>query len=210
MQRREFLGAFALAALARRLPAPSLRLTLIGGNTDEKRGGEMALEEAARAAQLFGGGIELAEAPGSGARVRVAFDGGTDALYFDLTRASGCARDAFGIATSTGWAWVPALTRFGADSLNKRYRARYGEPMTSDAWCAWFAVKCAWEAALKSGARDAKGLITYLERPSSRFDGHKGVALFFDASHRLVQPAYDARGEELPRTANSPKCDWKS
>jgi hypothetical protein len=210
MQRREFVGTLALAALARRLPAPSLSLTLIGGNTDAKRGAEMALDEATRAAQMFGGSIALTERPGATARLRIAFDGGADSLYFDLARTAACSRDAFVVATSEGWAWVPALKRFGAESLNKRYDSRYGEPMTSDAWCAWFAVKCAWEATLRSNARDASGLIAYLERPSSRFDGHKGVGLYFDESHRLVQPAYDARGEELTPKAHPAKCDWKS
>ena len=121
-----------------------------------------------------------------------------------------CVREVFHVASgSWGVTWLPTLTRFGADSLNKRYRARYQTGMTPTAWCSWFAVKCAWESALKSRASNAADLIAYLESPRARFDGHKGVALYFDGTHELRQPMYDEKGNENfqdhPRTA----CVWK-
>jgi hypothetical protein len=85
--------------------------------------------------------------------------------------------------------WTHTLARFGADTLNRRYRGPSAR-MDSEIWGGWFAVKCAWEAALKSKATTATELIAYLESPDARFDGHKGVPLSFDASHELVQPLY--------------------
>jgi hypothetical protein len=91
--------------------------------------------------------------------------------------------------------WSPTLTRFGADTLNKRFRSRGGNRMDSSAWAAWFAVKCAWEAMLQSKATTPAELIAQLEK--SRFDGHKGVALYFDAHHELVQPLYAVQDGEV-------------
>jgi hypothetical protein len=121
-----------------------------------------------------------------------------------------CRREVFHVASgSWGVTWLPTLKRFGADSLNRRYRDRYAAGMTATAWCAWFAVKCSWEAALKSKATDAAGLIAYLESPAARFDGHKGVALFFDGAHQLRQPMYDEKGEETLQNHPDGQCVWK-
>ena len=58
-------------------------------------------------------------------------------------------------------------------------------------WCAWFSVKCAWEAALRSKTRDTASLAAFLETPEAKFDGHKGVPLSFRAwDHQLRQPLY--------------------
>ena len=81
--------------------------------------------------------------------------------------------------------------------MNKRFRARTGSRMDSSAWGAWFAVKCAWEGLLQSKSTTAAQLIAHLEKPTARFDGHKGVALFFDAHHELVQPLYVVSGTEV-------------
>ncbi len=99
--------------------------------------------------------------------------------------------------------WAPTLSRFGADTLNKRYQSSSGHRMESSIWGGWFAVKCAWEAALKSKATTSEELVAYLERPQTRFDGHKGVPLSFNASHELVQPLYlvdrgDVKAESDP------------
>jgi hypothetical protein len=93
--------------------------------------------------------------------------------------------------------WSPALTRFGADTLNKRFRARRGTRMDASAWAGWFAVKCAWEGALASKATTASQLIAWLRRSETRFDGHKGQPLRFNASHELEQPVYIVDGGEL-------------
>lgn len=93
--------------------------------------------------------------------------------------------------------WSPRLTRFGADTLNKRYRTFASRSMDSSAWAGWFAVKCAWEAALQSKARTSDVLAQWLERPATRFDGHKGAPLYFAPNHELVQPLYLVRNGEV-------------
>ena len=72
--------------------------------------------------------------------------------------------------------------------------------MDSSAWGAWFAVKCAWEGALQSKASTASQLIAHLEK--ARVDGHKGVGLYFDAHHELVQPLYLVSGDEVREELN--------
>jgi hypothetical protein len=111
--------------------------------------------------------------------------------------------------------WHPTLTRFGADTLNKRYRARENAPMSSEAWAGWFAIKCAWEATLRSKASTADELVSYLERETTRFDGHKGSALYFDRRHQLVQPLYIVRGGAVvsetstERVDHPDECTWR-
>jgi hypothetical protein len=92
-------------------------------------------------------------------------------------------------STHEARAWDSSLARFGADTLNRRFMARYGVAMTAEAWTAWCAVKCVWDAALRSGAETPAGVIGFLER-DARFDAHKGAALFFDGQHQLLQPLY--------------------
>lgn len=94
-------------------------------------------------------------------------------------------------------AWSPTLTRFGADTLNKRFRGFASRSMDSSAWCGWFAVKCAWEAALQSRASTGGQLADALLAPTARFDGHKGAPLHFDSNHELVQPLYLINGKEV-------------
>jgi hypothetical protein len=112
-------------------------------------------------------------------------------------------------------AWHPTLSRFGADTLNKRYRARTGAGMDEQVWAGWFAVKCAWEATLRSKASTAHELLSYIERETTRFDGHKGSALYFDRRHQLVQPLYIVRGgtvlSEIPPEPadHTAECTWK-
>ena len=111
--------------------------------------------------------------------------------------------------------WDASLTRFGADTLNKRYASRGQGPMTGHAWGAWFAVKCVWEAALQSKATSAADIITWMEKPTTRFDGHKGAPLHFNSRHELVQPLYLKRDGKVVDEVSSPEsngaatCDWK-
>ncbi len=84
--------------------------------------------------------------------------------------------------------WHPSLERYGAGELNERYRRRFNAEMDDRAWSAWMAVKILVDAALKTGNSEPRALEKYLVQ-SGRFDGHKGVPLFFDAVTReLVQP----------------------
>lgn len=102
-------------------------------------------------------------------------------------------------ATPTGEmaTWSQDLTRFGADTLNKRFRAFASRSMDSSSWGGWFAVKCAWEAALQSQATTSEQLGATLAKASTRFDGHKGTALYFDSNHELVQPLYLVNGQDV-------------
>jgi len=87
--------------------------------------------------------------------------------------------------------WHPSLERFGGEQLNQRYRRRFGEPMDSDAWAGWVAVKIAAEAALRAQATTAAALAGALTNSSAQFDGHKGHPLtFHPVSHELLQPLY--------------------
>jgi hypothetical protein len=87
--------------------------------------------------------------------------------------------------------WHPSLERFGGDQLNERYQRRFGEPMDSDAWAGWVAIKIAAEASLRAHATTPAALAGALTDSSARFDGHKGHPLtFHPASHELLQPLY--------------------
>jgi hypothetical protein len=113
----------------------------------------------------------------------------SDAMYRDALRLAhelaGAAADARAAA------WDPSLNRFGADTLNDRFRARFHTGMTADAWTAWFAVKVLWESSLRARSADPVKLAAYLTRDTTQFDGHKGQALSFRAwDHQLRQPVY--------------------
>ncbi len=144
----------------------------------------------------------------------------------DALRGAGCRRHAFHLAPSDAMrrdaaalgapapsganapavadrivAWHASLERFGAEQLNARYRARFGGEMSAEAWLGWLAVKIAWEASARARSTDAARLAEYLERESTRFDGHKGVPLSFRAwDHQLRQPLYLVRGAESAET----------
>jgi hypothetical protein len=143
----------------------------------------------------------------------------------DALRGAACSPRAFHIApsdailgdaraavrgASTAVAWDASLTRFGADTLNQRFRRRFGEPMAPAAWTAWFAVKVLWESALRMKSADASHLADYLGRETTRFDGHKGQPLSFrDTDHQLRQPLYARTAAGVvevasPSAANEP------
>jgi hypothetical protein len=89
--------------------------------------------------------------------------------------------------------WHPDLDRFGADSLNLRFRRRFGRPMDERAWRGWVAVKLAAELALRGPEPNPAAKLESLS-----FDGHKGMPLrFAPRDHHLVQPVYlvDAKGK---------------
>jgi hypothetical protein len=221
IQRREFLGLIAAAGLARasgpsgRRQPPMLRLSLSDSSRDVERGVDMGVAEAQHAASLFGGTVAIGDGPGLSVVIGGVPSAAVHDVYMNVVDLSpesrGCRREVFHIASgSWGVTWLPALTRFGADSLNKRYRSRYGAGMTPAAWCAWFAVKCSWEAALKSKATSTTELIAFLQSPEARFDGHKGTALFFDGANELRQPMYDNNGRETLQDHPREKCaTWK-
>jgi hypothetical protein len=96
-------------------------------------------------------------------------------------------------------AWHPALERFGAAQLNERYRKRFGTDMDERAWAGWLSIKVLLDAALQTATSDRCTLERFFLSAAGRFDGHKGVPLFFDPQTReLVQPLYTARQSGEP------------
>ena len=93
--------------------------------------------------------------------------------------------------------WHSSLTRFGAEQLNDRFRARYRSEMDGPAWAGWAGMKILVESALRCRSADPMKLRNYLEAPGSRFDGHKGASLSFE-NHQLKQPLYvlESNGEQ--------------
>jgi ABC-type branched-subunit amino acid transport system substrate-binding protein len=92
--------------------------------------------------------------------------------------------------------WHPALTRYGADQLNQRFRERFGAAMDSLAWASWMAVMVATELALRNPSAGRAELAHRLE--TFRFDGHKGRRLAFRREdHRLEQPLYIVAGPKV-------------
>jgi len=73
--------------------------------------------------------------------------------------------------------WHARLEKYGAEQLNDRFTRKTGERMDAAAWIGWMLVKVAVDAELRDVALAA-----------GRFDGHKGVALSFDAQRRMQQP----------------------
>jgi ABC-type branched-subunit amino acid transport system substrate-binding protein len=138
----------------------------------------------------------------------------------DELRGSACSPFAFHVAPSAAMlrdalaqapgatavaAWDSTLFRFGADTLNDRFRKRFGMSMTSTAWTAWFAVKVLWESSLRMKSGDPKQIAEYLTRDTTQFDGHKGRALSFRSwDHQLRQFLYAnvaGRPVDIPQSA---------
>lgn len=94
--------------------------------------------------------------------------------------------------------WDGSLVRFGADTLNDRFRKRFGHSMTSSSWAAWFAVKALWESSLRMKSAEPRKLAEYLSRDATQFDGHKGRPLSFRPwDHQLRQFLYARVGGKL-------------
>jgi hypothetical protein len=197
-----------------------------------QHGFELGIVEATRAAELFRATITsspartvralarsgctviiggVGRAPDASAAQRDSSNGRL--LYLNAAAAANelrtpaCGALAFHVAPSAAMkeattAWDQRLSRFGAGQLNDRYRHRFGQAMTEEAWCGWMAVKVAWEAALRARSVGGADVAAVLLRPATGFDGHKGRALRFNAADRqLYQPMYavtDLREVRLP------------
>jgi ABC-type branched-subunit amino acid transport system substrate-binding protein len=123
----------------------------------------------------------------------------TDAMYSNAEQRAGDAPSTLrsGLVRSLGSRiqsivlWSSMLERFGASQVNARYRDKYATGMDGGAWAGWAAVKFAAEAALRAHSGSPFQLLTYLESPTTQFDGHKGWPLTFRFSdHQLRQPLY--------------------
>jgi hypothetical protein len=123
----------------------------------------------------------------------------SDAMIRDARRALPAAKDVV--------VWDGALARFGADTLNGRYEAKFGRPMTPHSWAAWFAVKALWESALRMKSADPARLSEFLVRDTTQFDGHKGRPLSFRPwDHQLRQFLYARiNGKLIDVPENAPK-----
>jgi len=99
--------------------------------------------------------------------------------------------------------WSPSLSRYGASQINDRYRVKYDTPMDAGAWAGWVAVKIASEAALRARSSNPAAILSYLEAPTTTFDGHKGWPLSFRRTdHQLRQPLYVVSGGSTGARAN--------
>jgi ABC-type branched-subunit amino acid transport system substrate-binding protein len=250
LTRREFVRRLSLvtavAPLVRhRARAPIvLRIGVVPGDSRHaasalarQQGVALGVDDAKRAATLFGGTVETITTSAANARSEhlSALVGGDDAvscsslahaaaaadtLYFntacssDALRGAGCLdsayhvipsdamyRDALAMARTSGRstagssftvvAWDPSFVRFGADTLNARFRTRFGTGMTPDAWGAWLAVKILWESALRARSGLPGAIASHLTRDTTQFDGYKGRPLSFRTwDHQLRQPVY--------------------
>jgi hypothetical protein len=118
----------------------------------------------------------------------------SDAMYRDAIAMTG------GSTGDEAAAWDSSLSRFGADTLNQRFRTRFQTGMTSLAWAAWMAVKILWESALRQKSAEGSAIAIYLMRDSTQFDGHKGQPLSFRPwDHQLRQPIYVLSKDENKR-----------
>lgn len=240
ISRRRFLEHAALVAVGpavlRHAAPPVLRIGVVGAANERgarQSGVLLGIDEARRAAAMFGGSVSLAWLSGEQlGRIdtqlaAVIGDGDPSrcrrlsseteragvlfmnvACTDDALRGADCRRMMFHVAPSDAMlrdaatqggagavtAWDPRLERFGADTLNRRFRARFARDMTAEAWAAWMAVKILWESSLRARTTTGRGLREYLERDTTRFDGHKGRTLSFRAwDHQLRQPLYVVR-----------------
>jgi hypothetical protein len=104
-------------------------------------------------------------------------------------------------------AWSSSLERFGAAQLNERYRKRFRLEMDEYAWAGWMSIKILLDAVLKEGTADRCTLEKFLIT-GARFDGHKGVPLFFDPQSReLVQPLFAPRASGEPEAVEVQHTD---
>ncbi len=186
-------------------------------NASPIRGMTLGIEEGQRTAAMFGWELVVKrsfDSLSAASALRALSRDGTTAIVGDFTDFSDALGDAHGtsLMVDTGSpraaanlscndtrfrmvpngaslrTWHPSLERYGAGELNERYRRRFNAEMDDRAWTAWMAVKILVDAALRTGNSDSRALEKYLLQ-SGRFDGHKGVPLFFDAATReLVQP----------------------
>jgi hypothetical protein len=121
-------------------------------------------------------------------------------MLFHVAPSDTMLADAARIANNDGsaTAWDASLARFGADTLNQRFHARFGRPMSPAAWASWMAVKILWEASLRAKSADSAAIAGHLIRETTQYDGHKGRPLSFRVWDRqLRQPLYVRRGDKV-------------
>jgi hypothetical protein len=195
--RRDFLKAVAVVpfALRARLDLLDLRIAIVHDESapDALRGTRMSVGEIRRAAQLLGFAANASvhfsseNLPAVSGVVGAVSD---PQLLMGLTVpviTIGSAPDGDNIWHIDGITWDGKGEKFGAAQLNARYRAAYAQPMTSEAWAGWFAVKVLWEAAVRSRSAEPQSIQEYLQSPRTTFDGHLGRPLRFDPqTHRLL------------------------
>jgi hypothetical protein len=164
---------------------PTHRLSaVVGGDTTADCA---SLSEAASAARVLhlNVGCSNDELRGTDCRPETFHVAPSDAMLRDAVAQAGHP------ANGSSAAWDPSLVRFGADTLNQRFRARFRQSMTADAWTAWVAIKMLWEASLRTRATDGAAIGAYLRADSTQFDGHKGRPLSFRSwDQQLRQPIY--------------------
>lgn len=175
-----------------------------GGRAQALLGGFAAAECEALAAAAERRGVVFVDlgcgaAPGARCRATTFHVGPSAAMRADAAAEAG-------VAGGRAEAWDARLDRFGADQLNQRFRARFGEGMDSQGWVGWFAVKVLWESTLRARSAQPAGLLRYLADDATQFDGHKGRPLSFRRwDHQLRQPLYvaapGADPVEVPRAA---------
>lgn len=83
-------------------------------------------------------------------------------------------------------AWHSSFLKYAARDLNKRYRARFNEPMKSEAWAGWVAARVFGDALILGGVNTPQGAVDFF-RDKLSFDGQKGTALSFRSDGQLRQ-----------------------
>lgn len=173
------------------LPTHRLSAVVGGGTTDDCA----SLSEAASAARVLhlNVGCSSDDLRGAGCRPETFHVAPSDAMLRDAVAQADHPADAWATA------WDPSLVRYGADTLNQRFRARFRQSMTAEAWTAWVAIKMLWEASLRTRATDGAAIGAYLRAESTQFDGHKGRPLSFRSwDQQLRQPVYVVAPSPVP------------
>jgi hypothetical protein len=179
-----FGGAIELTPITVAAVATQRLSAVIGGDTTDDCASLSAAASAARVLHL-NIGCSSDELRGARCRPETFHVAPSEAMLRDAVAQAGHPADAWAAA------WDPSLVRFGADTLNQRFRARFGQSMTADAWTAWVAIKMLWEASLRARATDSAAIGAYLRAESTQFDGHKGRPLSFRSwDQQLRQPVY--------------------
>lgn len=193
LTRRAVLGAgLALAGVRSDVIRIAVAAGARNGESAYGDGVAFGLHEAARAAQLLGRPLEVAD----DAPVAITAGGAleADGRRFELGAGAEAIAETLVRARQAGLIsprlvvteWHHTLSRYGASELNERFAAS-GQPMTAAHWLGWMAAKIAVESALR--ARAGEGRAAAIAR--LRYDGHKGRPLGFGPdTRRLVQPLF--------------------
>ena len=90
-------------------------------------------------------------------------------------------------ATVSAAAWHSGAVKFAGRDLNKRFTARFGTAMDSQAWAGWFAARAVGDTLMRASGSDAAALLRLLKEADA-LDGQKGDPHSFRASGQLRQP----------------------